>query len=57
MSWIDKCVHYLYTEIFIEIRKVINYDQESGIHWSSWVNKIWDLNYEHVVHLNFLIVL
>ena len=53
MTWFDKCVDRIYTNIFIEIRNVINNDVSSGRYWSKWVNKVLDENCKHAINLNF----
>ena len=53
MTWFDKFVERIYTEMFIEIRNVINKAISSGRYWSKWVDKVWDDNCEHAINLNF----
>ena len=53
MTWLDKCVERIYTQMFIEIRNVINKAISSSRYWSKWVDKVWDDNCEHAINLNF----
>ena len=50
---LDKCIERIYTQIFIEIRYVINNAISTGRYWSKWVDKYWDDNCEHAINLNF----
>lgn len=50
MSWLYKCVHhFLYRNVY---RKKINNVQNTGKYWSKWVDKVWEENCTHIVHLN-----
>ena len=51
------CRTYIYTQMFIEIRNVINNAISTGRYWSKWVDKVWDENYDHVINLNFSVEL
>ena len=53
MTWLDKCVERIHTQIFIEIRNVINKAISTGRYWSKWVDKVWDENCEHAINFNF----
>ena len=53
MTWLDKCVERIYTQMFIEIRNVINTAISSGKYWSKWVDKFWDKNCAYAINLNF----
>ena len=43
-TWFDKCVKRIYTQMFIEIRNIINNAISTGKYWSKWVDKVWDEN-------------
>ena len=53
MTWVDKCVERIYSQMFIEIRNVINKAIPSGRYWSTWVDKVWDENCEHAINFIF----
>ena len=53
MIWLDKCVEHIYTQIFIEIRNVINKVISTRRYWYKWVDKVQDENCEHAINLNF----
>ena len=53
MTQLDKCVDRIYTQIFIEIRNIINNTISTVRYWSKWVDKVWDENCEHAINLNF----
>ena len=55
MSWLDKCVERIFTQIFIEIRNVINNAISTGIYWSKRVDKVWDENCSLAINLNFVL--
>ena len=50
MTWLDKCVERIFTQIFIEIRSVINKAISTGRYWSKWVDKVWDENCDHAIN-------
>ena len=53
MSWFDKCVTRIYTEIFVEIPNIMNDVQATSIFWSKWVDKVWDENGAYAINLNY----
>ena len=53
MTWLDKCVERIHTQMFIEIRNVINKVISTGRYWYKWVDKVWDENCDHAINLNF----
>ena len=55
MSWLDKCVERIFTQIFIEIRNVINNAISTGIYWSKRVDKVWDENCCLAINFNFVL--
>ena len=57
MSWLDKCVERIFTQMFIEIRSVINKAISTGRYWSKWIDKVWDENCCHAINLNFCVEL
>ena len=57
MAWLDKCVERIYTQMFIEIRNVINNAISTERQWSKWVDKVWDDNCDHAIILNFSVEL
>ena len=57
MSWFDKCVESIFTQMFIEIRSVINKAISTERYWSEWVDKVWDENYYHAINLNLCVEL
>ena len=52
MTWLDRCVEIIYTEIFLEIKTILNDATKTDIFWSKWVDDIWEENYSHTVNLN-----
>ena len=50
---LNKYADRIHTEIFIEIRNIINDAESSGRYWSKWVDKVWDASCEHTINLNF----
>ena len=57
LIWLDKCVDRIHTQIFIEIRNVINDTVSSSRYWSNCVDKVWDENCEHAINLSFTLEL
>ena len=57
MTWLDKCVERIFTQMFIEIRSVINKAISTVRYCSKWVDKMWDENCDHAINLNFSVEL
>ena len=55
MSWLDYYVDWIQTQMFIEIRNVINDAKSSDRYWSKWVDKVWDEKCIHAMKLIFLL--
>ena len=52
MTWLDRCVERIYTEMFLEIKTILNNAINTGNFWSKWVENVWDENCSHAVNLN-----
>ena len=52
MTWLDRCVERIYTEMFLEIKTILNDVTKIGNFWSKWVNDIWEEKNYHAVNLN-----
>ena len=49
---LNRCVELIYTEIFLEIKIVLNDADKNSKFWSKWVDNDWDENCSHAVNLN-----
>ena len=54
MTWLDRCVERIYTEMFLSIKTILNDAIKTGNFWSKWVDDIWEENCTHAVNLNSL---
>ena len=54
MIWLDRCLERIYTEIFLEIKNILNDAENTGKCWSKWVENIWDDNCSHALNLNYI---
>ena len=52
MTWLDRCVERIYTEIFLETKNVLNNAEKTGKFLFKWAENAWDENCSHVVNLN-----
>ena len=52
MTWLDRCVEIIYTEMFLEIKTILNDATKTGNFWSKWVDDVWEENCSHAVNLN-----
>ena len=49
MTWVDRCVERIYTEIFLETKTILNDATKTGKLWSKWVDDVWEVNCAHAV--------
>ena len=54
MTWLDRCVERIYTEMFLEIKTILNDVTKISNFWSKWVNDIGEENCSYAVNLNFV---
>ena len=54
MTWLDRCVERIYTEMFLEIKTILNDATKTSNFWSNWVDDIWEENCSHTVNLNYV---
>ena len=40
MTWLDRCVKIMYTEMFLEIKTNLNDAAKTGNFWSKWVDDV-----------------
>ena len=52
MTWLDRCVERVYTEMFLEIKKFSMMQKKTNKFWSKWVDDVWEENCSHAVNLN-----
>ena len=52
ITWLDRCVERIYTEMFLSIKTILNDAMKTGNFWSKWVDDIWEENCSHAVNLN-----
>ena len=54
ITWLERRVERIYTEIFLEIKNVLKDAENNGKFWSKWVDNVWDENCLHAVNLNYV---
>ena len=52
MTLLNRCLELIYTEMFLEIKIVLNDADKNSKFWSKWVDNDWDEICSHAVNLN-----
>ena len=52
MTWLDRCVEIIYTEMFLEIKTILNDATKTSNFWSKWVDDVWEEFFSHAVNLD-----
>ena len=52
MTWLDRCVKRIYTEMFLENKKIMNDAEKNIKFWSKLVDDVCEENCSHAVNLN-----
>ena len=42
MTWLDRCVERIYTEMLLEIKTILNDATQTGKFCSKWVDDVWE---------------
>ena len=54
MTWFDRRVERIYTEMILEIKKILNNAKNNCNFLSKWVDNVWEENCSHAVNLNYV---
>ena len=51
MTWLERYVEIIYTEMFLEIKTILNDTTKTGNFWSKWVDDVSEKNCSHAINL------